>query len=85
MVCGGPALLAGSTSITIERCADPPMVDLEIIGVLAAANTTFFYLGETFRESRSVPKGGVDITVNVWRDWTALFFSVSFPLTLVSI
>ena len=79
-MCGGPALLDGSTRITVERCADPPMVDLDIIGVLAAANATFLYLTETFRESGSVSEGEVNITVNVWRNWTALVFSVSFPL-----
>ena len=84
MVCNSSALLAGSSSISVQRCADPPMVDLEIHGVLAG-NATHFYLRDTFRESRSVSQGGVDIMVNVWRNWTALVFSVSFPLTLIRI
>ena len=82
MVCNSSALLVGSSSISVQRCADPPMVDLEIHGVLAE-NLTNIHLRETFRENRSVSQGGVDITVNVWRNWTALVFSVSFPLTLM--
>lgn len=89
MVChtNSSTLIGTTTSITVKRCADPPEIYLQTHGLLLLpGNATIFDRSGTFQESVSLSLGGgVDIKVNVQRNWTALVFSVSFSLTLISI
>ena len=67
--------MSASTTIRVQRCDDPPMIDMQAQGMFM--NGSSFNFSYQFQESGSVFNGGAFVGASVQRNWTSLGFSVS--------
>ena len=74
MTCFIDTAIAGNSSITVQRCADPVLVDMRAQGVYDGTSFDFMY---QFNGSATVSQGGATVAATLERNETALVFSVS--------